>query len=127
MPDGLELTWDTATVKDGKLTVEVGGDPPKDWKDHFERSVKLLQGGGGEWGEVEVKKKAVHVAGVTPGSEEKLRHFLEGVVQQVNAPRPSDSRDEDGDAPAADTPDGQMTRRFREFGEQQSAEPGSDE
>jgi len=126
MSNGLELDWSTATVKDGKLTIQIGGDPPKDWKDRFERSVKLLHGGGGDWAEVKPEKNAIHVDGVTPGSEDKLRHFLEGVIQQVNAALDEPDEDE-GDSPAADTPDGQMTQRFREFGEQEPAEADSDD
>ena len=121
----MKLAWDTATVKDSKLTLEVAGEPPEDWQDAFERSVKLLQGGGREWGEVELKKKQVRIADVSPGSEEKLRHFLEAVVQQVNAHDEDADEDGDGSDPAADTPDGQMTKRFREFGEQESAEAGA--
>src|SRR5581483_9420996 len=94
MPDGLKLEWSTATVTDGKLAIPVAGEPPKDWKKTFERSVKLLHGGGGDWGEVELKKKQVVVAGVSPGTEEKLRHFLEGVVQQVNETAKDETQDE---------------------------------
>ena len=124
MSDEVTLDWSTATVKDGKLRITVGGSPPKHWKDAFERSVRLLQGGGGDWGEVKAKKNAIDVDSVTPGSEEKLRHFLEAVVQQVNAHDEDDDADEDGDGsdPDDDTPDGQMTKRFREFGEEQAAE-----
>ncbi len=39
----------------------------------------------GEWEDVVLKKHRVRVDGLRPGSEEKLRFFLESVVQQANA------------------------------------------
>src|SRR5947209_4773965 len=77
------LNWSTAQVRNGKLAVELEGEIDKVWKKSFKRTVKLL--GDGDWREVELKKGAVRVAGVTPGGEEKLRHYLEGVVEQANA------------------------------------------
>ena len=120
----VSLDWSTAEVKDAKLTVPLDGDLPKGWKQSFEATVAML--GAGEWGEVELKKGTVRVADVAPGSEEKLRHHLEGVVQQANSDHePERSEDsEDEEAPDADEsesgadgeddgPDAEMTRRFR--------------
>lgn len=113
----VELKWTSAEVKDAKLTVELEGDPPKGWKESFERTVKLL--GDGDWGEIQLKKGAVQVGDIAPGTEDKLRHHLEGIVAQANAAheeRESDS-DGDGDGEKREGPDAEMTDRFRAFGE----------
>jgi hypothetical protein len=114
----VELNWSTAEVKDGKLTVGLEGAIPKGWKSHFEMTDALL--GGGDWGKVRVKKEIVRVSDVPPGSEEKLRHHLEGLADQANAAvrgperRAEDRADEDGDG---DSPDARMTEAFRSFAE----------
>ena len=61
----------------------IAGDRPRGWKSTFAQTVRLL--GGGSWGEVSLKKDKVKVTDVPEGSEDELRHFLEGVVQQANA------------------------------------------
>jgi len=117
------LDWSTAEVKNSKLTVALEGDVPKGWRKAFEATVRLL--GGGDWGEIQVKRDTVRVSDVEPGSEEKLRHHLEAVVQQANADEELDEEEEDA-APDADKsgpgagdedegPDAEMTRRFRSF------------
>jgi hypothetical protein len=120
------LDWGAAEVKAGKLTVPVSGDVPRGWRGTFEATARLL--GGGDWGELRVKKQNITVEGLTPGSEDKLRHFLESVVQQANADnRPADDGDDhgdgedrdearDGDEPG-DSPDAQMAEQFRSFAE----------
>ena len=117
------LDWSTAEVKKSKLTVALDGDVPKGWRKSFEATVRLL--GGGDWGEIEVKRDTVRVSDVEPGSEEKLRHHLEAVVQQANADHEPDESEDDAapDAeqsePGADDedegPDAEMTQRFRSF------------
>ncbi len=109
------LDWSTAQVKDGDLTVELDGEIAKGWKKSFKTTVKLL--GGGEWGRVEFKKGEVRVAGVAPGSEEKLRHYLEGVVEQANASQSEPDEARADDAPEPKGPDAEMTARFRSFAE----------
>jgi hypothetical protein len=115
------LDWSTAEVKKSKLTVALDGEVPKGWRRSFEATVRLL--GGGDWGEIQVKRDAVRVSDVEPGSEEKLRHHLEAVVQQANADHEPDETQED-EAPDAvqsepgagdedDGPDAEMTQRFR--------------
>ncbi len=117
------LDWSTAEVKKSKLTVALDGDVPKGWRKSFEATVRLL--GGGDWGEIEVKRDTVRVSDVEPGSEEKLRHHLEAVVQQANADHEPDEGEED-EAPDAEQsepgaddedegPDAEMTQRFRSF------------
>lgn len=111
------LEWSAAAVRDGTLTVPIAGDRPRGWKATFDHTVRLL--GGGSWGEVSLKKHRVKVAGVTEGSEDELRHFLEGAVQESNAAclqadtddAPSDAADD-----AGDDADARMTGRFRDFG-----------
>lgn len=116
----VKLNWSSATVADGKLTVELAGDRPRGWKKSFEKTVRLL-GAGGNWGEVRLKKGQVHLSRLTPGDEEKVRHFLDSVVTQANA----DHRPPEPDSDAADRqpasdergPDAEMTKRFRAFAE----------
>ena len=119
---GVELSWSAAEVKDSKLTVPLEGEIPKGWKKSFEATVLLL--GGGEWGEIQLKRDRVQVSDVEPGSEEKLRHHLESVVLQANADHEpeqpggseeDEARDADESEPEAqdDGPDAEMTRRFR--------------
>ena len=116
------LEWSAAAVRDGTLTVPIAGDRPRGWKSTFEHTVRLL--GGGSWGEVSLKKEKVKVTEVPEGSEDQLRHFLEGVVQEANAahveaegdheesPETADDSGDDDDGDDADT---RMTARFRDF------------
>ncbi|MGZ6638782.1 MAG: hypothetical protein ACXVII_38740 [Solirubrobacteraceae bacterium] len=122
----VKLNWSTAKVDDSKLTVDLDGELPSGWKDSFDAVARLLAGSS-DWGEVSLKKKSVGVADVSEGSEERLRHFLESVVEQANADhRPDDSeRDESGnDADEGEdgdddrdesAPDAEMSERFRSF------------
>jgi hypothetical protein len=114
------LDWTTAKVRHGKLTVDLEGDLPSGWKRTFGAVAAQLN--RGEWNRVGAKKHGVRVAGVTPGSEEKLRHFLECVIQQANVDHDAldhasqDSDDSDGtQADGKVSPDAQMTAYFREF------------
>lgn len=114
------LDWNSAKVEKYRLTVELEGELASDWKKTFARTLKLLD--TGNWGEVELKKKTVCVAEVPPGTEEKLRHFLESAVEQANADQRSDDSEGDEqreeDREAADEErgeDAEMTGRFRSF------------
>jgi hypothetical protein len=120
------LDWGTASVSDGELAVGIDGDVSKPWKNAFETTAKLL--GHGEWMDVALKKQRVRVTGVSPGSEDKLRHFLEGVVQQANADCFEDEdegeaqnseaeaqeREQDAENDEREA-DSEMTERFRSF------------
>ena len=118
-----QLDWSQAEVKNGKLIVSVAGDSPRGWKDTFERTARLLS--NGEWDDVTLKKQSVRVDGLQPGSEEKLRFFLESVVRQANATHeppedePQDEADTADEATAGSerdaSTDAQMTERFRSF------------
>ena len=83
---------------------------------------------GGDWGEVELKKGSVQVSGVTPGNQDKLRHYLESIVQEANATHVSDEDDSDSESEGSEakegqdsddesppSPDAEMTERFRSF------------
>jgi hypothetical protein len=116
------LNWSGAKVDDGRLVVELEGELPSGWKKNFANTVTLL--GGGEWGKVELKKRTVTVSDVAEGAEEKLRHFLESLIQQANAAHPPaspESDDAESHAQAADDdgPDELMTERFRSFSDKQ--------
>jgi hypothetical protein len=118
------LDWSTADVRDGTLTVTIEGEQPKGWKRSFETVAHLLAHGS----PVKLKKSEARVDGLQPGDEEKVRHLLESIVQQVNADhRPpedehSDEDEEDDDEVPVDLgesrPDREMGDRFRSFGEQ---------
>lgn len=116
MPD-VKLNWTTATVKKGKLTVELEGEVPLGWKQSFEATAAMLP--GGDWGEIEVKKHAVRVREASPGSEEKLRHHLESIIEQANAAgrsvKPEPESEEPENSADPDSPDQQMTESFRAF------------
>jgi hypothetical protein len=124
-----KLDWSKAEVREAQLTVALEGEAPRGWKNTFERTAALL--GRGEWEQVQLKKQTVRVSGVTPGGEDKLRHFLESVVQQANAdhlPAETESDEDDGDADDAAeeesgaSEDAEMTERFRSFGDAESSE-----
>ncbi|MDQ6606304.1 MAG: hypothetical protein M3Z06_07130, partial [Actinomycetota bacterium] len=115
--------WDTATVKDAALAVELDGELSSEWKDGFAKTIRLLGHGG--WGEVQLEEAAVRVSAVTPGSEEKLRHHLEGVVAQANAgveaAQAAAAREAAHEQGGGQGLDAEMTRSFRSFGSSSSA------
>jgi len=121
----VKLNWQTAEVKDGELTVELENELPEGWKQSFESTAKLLGSGG--WGEVELNESTVRVGDVSDGDAEKLRHYLESVVDQANADtgaaeEQSETDDEDreqDDQDDRDDEDAELTSRFREFGHEQ--------
>jgi hypothetical protein len=121
--DAPHLEWNATAVRDGTVTVPIAGERPKGWKATFERTATLL--GGGRWGEVSLKKENVKVAGVGEGSEEELRFFLDGVIQEANAAHVETGEDDEAqsaddaspdEGDGGDDADARMTSRFREFG-----------
>jgi hypothetical protein len=116
-----QLNWATADVKDGKLTVSLDGKQPSGWEDIFEKTVRLL--GSRDWDGVKIKKQTVEVQRVAPGTEDKLRHYLESVVEQANAAHRPDEDEkarerQESERSQESGPDAEMTERFRSFGEQ---------
>lgn len=126
----LQLDWSSAEVSQGKLTVALDGKPTDEWRGSFERTVKLLD--RGTWPGIELSKRNITVEEVEPGSEERLRFFLESAVQEANGEQASDEQededrgsDEDEPDDGGETerdPDREMADRFRSFG---SGEPES--
>ncbi len=121
------IDWSTAQVSDGKLTVKVSGEPPSGWKERFKRTAALL--GSGEWEEIRLKKGEIHVKGVPPETEDKLRHHLESLVTEANAvvPEPEPEPEEASESepePEEDGEDAKMTEKFRSFAERGDAQPG---
>jgi hypothetical protein len=130
----VKLNWSTAKVEDSTLTVDLDGELPSGWKDSFDAVARLLANSA-DWGEVKLKgKKSVRVSDVSEGSEERLRHFLESVVEQSNADHTPDEseRDDDDESEESDASqheggddedtdeagsDDQMSERFRSFGD----------
>lgn len=119
----LQLDWSSAEVSEGKLTVVLDGKPTDEWRASFERTVKLLD--RGTWPGIELSKRRITVEEVEPGSEERLRFFLESAVQEANGEQPSDEdedEDRESDADEAEErgeseadPDREMADRFRSF------------
>jgi hypothetical protein len=118
------LDWSTAEVSGGELVIKLEGELPKGWPKSFDATAQLLD--RGHWRKVRVKKGSVHVGGVGAGDEEKLRHFLESVVQQANADHAVDEQQSDDPAEhdeaehdrAGDVDqqaDVELTERFRSF------------
>ena len=115
------LDWSSAEVSDGELVVALDDKPPKEWKDAFERTTRLLN--RGTWDEVTLKKGRVSLRSIQPGEEDRVRHFLETVVLEANsvlAPRDDADPDAEADGPAQDdaaenSEDREMTERLRSF------------
>jgi hypothetical protein len=51
---GVTLDWSSAEVRDRRLELRLRGELPRGWKQSFERTVALLD--GGEWGKVRLMK-----------------------------------------------------------------------
>lgn len=116
--DEVRLDWAQATVDGSKLSVGLEGELPEGWEESFARTVRLL--GSGEWKAVELNERTVEVAEVSPGEEDKLRHYLESVVEQANAAHRPDE-DEHEDDGRRKGPDAEMTERFRSFAPEDDA------
>jgi hypothetical protein len=120
-----QLDWSSAEVHDSKLSVPLDGEPPRGWRDTFERTAALL--GANDWDSVKLKGRQVEVTGLKQGGEEKLRHYLESIVQEANAAHaPEENEESDDDERSGDhdedsveeraaSPDTEMTERFRSF------------
>ena len=122
VPHG-EIDWTTASVRDGRLTVEIAGEPGSEWSARVRELAERLDRPGSAWGEIGVKTSKLRVKDVAEGAEGDLRHLLESAVLQANAEfAPDDDDDEDGDADAGSEQDREMTAAFRAF-----AESGDDE
>jgi hypothetical protein len=124
----VKLDWSSAEVHDGKLVIGLEGKPQKAWKAAFERTTRLL--GRGKWEEVSLKKGKVLLRPITPGEEDRVRHFLESVVLEANSTIETTGEDiaersEDADGAkkkeAGEAPEDQeMTERLRSFAETDS-------
>ncbi len=109
-----QIDWSTATVDAGKLTAQLTGARPRGWRRAFESVARLLDSGEGRWGAVAVRGDTITVVGVQSGSEQELRHLLEGIVLQVNADlRLTAPAEADADTAA----DRSMAAAFRSFAE----------
>lgn len=113
----VNLNWQSAEVRDGALTVELEGEIEDGWTESFENTVKLL--GEHEWQKAQLKQGAVIVGDIPPGSEGKLRHYLESVVEQANAALAAREEDAGSSSEDADQSvegaDAEMQERFRTF------------
>jgi len=117
-----EIDWTTAAVRGGRLTVEIAGDPGREWSARVRELAERLDRPGSDWGEIAVKKTRLRVKDVAEGAEADLRHLLESAVLQANAEFAPDDEDEDDGDDEGSEQDRAMTAAFRAF-----AEPGDDE
>jgi hypothetical protein len=120
MADQPQLDWNAAEVREGTLTIKVGGEIDDDWEQTFARTLALLSSRG-VWGSVSFKKGKVTVEGVPEGSEDNVRFALDGAVQEANAHHAEDDSEEsdedqesDEDGSDGDDTDRRMTERFRD-------------
>ncbi len=116
----IKLNWSSARVKDGELKVDLEGKPGSEWKRSFDDTVRLL--GGGDWGRLRVKQGAVQIEAIVPGEEDKVRFFLESVVEQANASQHAHESEESSetDRDGATGVDAEMAERFRSFSDEES-------
>jgi hypothetical protein len=115
-----EIDWTTAAVRDGRLTVEIAGEPGREWSARLRELAERLDRPGSAWGEIAVKTSRLRVTDVAEGAEADLHHLLESAVLQANAEFAPDD-DDDGDDEGSEQ-DRAMTAAFRAF-----AESGDDE
>src|SRR5450755_1558270 len=121
MADQPQLDWNAAEVREGTLTIEVGGEFDDEWEQTFARTLALLASSG-TWGSVGVETGKVTVEGLQEGSEDNVRFALDGAVQEANAHHAQDdSEDSDEDDQSGDEDDSEgddtdrrMTERFRD-------------
>ena len=109
------IEWDTASVSDGRLSVELSKPRPKGWNEQLESVLAQLARPGHAWGEISVGKRKVHVDDVTPGTEEDLRHLLESAVLQANAAAGATEEPDEDQDDGASGPDDEMAATFRSF------------
>ena len=116
-----EIDWTTAAVRDGRMTVEIVGEPGDEWSARVRELAERLERAGSDWGEIALEKSKLRVTDVAEGAEADLRHLLESAVLQANAEFAPDDEEEDGDDEGSEQ-DRAMTAAFRAF-----AEPGDNE
>ena len=119
MAEKAELDWSGADVTDGTLVVALSSRPPKKWRDAFERATTLLS--HGNWNtRLNQRNASVRLDPVTPGSEERVRQFLEGALLEANRVIVSEDElfgsngESESDEPET-SQDDEMTQRFRAF------------
>jgi hypothetical protein len=122
MAEKVELDWSSADVTDGALEVALSTRPPKKWREAFERATALLS--HGNWStKINQRKATVRLDPVSPGSEERVRQFLEGALLEANHAIVSEDelfeadREGGSDEPEISADD-EMTERFRAFAAQ---------
>jgi hypothetical protein len=112
MEEHRSIDWGTAVVEDGRLSVDLTGEPSRAWGDHMQGVLARLDGRLAE--RTKVAKRRIRVTGVGRDEPEELRHLLEGAAQQTNAdlasPPAADPQ------PAVDEDDAALTDAFRAFG-----------
>ena len=116
-----EIDWTTASVRDGRLTVEIVGEPGSDWSARVREVAERLDRPGSPWGEIAVKKSKLRVKDVAEGAEADLRHLVESAVLEANA----EFADEDDDDEGSEQ-DRTMTAAFRAFAGADDDEAGDE-
>ncbi len=107
------IDWASAEVRGGQLTVALVGEANRQWAERVQDVVERLDRPGSAWGRTKVTDGKVTVEAIGAGSEEDLRHLLDGAVQQANADFAPEDQDDPGDGPSEE--DSAMTEAFRSF------------
>ena len=124
VPHG-EIDWATASVRGGRLTVGIAGEPDGEWSDRLREVAERLDRAGSHWGEITIEKSTLKVEDVAEGSEANLRHLLESAVLQANAElAPEDDEDDDGSEESEQ--DRTQTAAFRAFARPDDEEDAGD-
>ena len=110
-----EIDWTTASVQDATLTVDIAGEPGKEWCSRLQEIIERLDRPHSAWGEVEVKRSSLRAGDLTAGCEPDLRHLLESAVLQVNSEFAPDPEDDASGNDARTELDREMTAAFRAF------------
>lgn len=120
----ITIDWAAAEVREGTLRVPLQGEAGDGWRQHAERTLRLL--GNEESERVSVEEGELQVEGVKPGEEERVRHLLRGLVDQANAACAAEEAAEQQDSGDSDEgphgDDARLTEAFRGFADGDGAE-----
>jgi hypothetical protein len=115
MDEARTIDWSTAAVERATLTVELTGEPSREWAEHMDAVLARLVDGARPWGPIKVAKRRIKVESVEAGSVDDLRHLLESAVQQTNADLMAPPEAPEATSSEADETDRTLTETFRAF------------
>jgi hypothetical protein len=122
MATNRSIDWNSASVRAGRLTVDLIGTTDEAWDQalRWELNARLRETQAGVWGEIEYTGGGLSVDTVGEGSEPEVRRFLDALVESTNnrpqrdpvgagKARERRERNEDEDPQS----DQRMTERFK--------------